>query len=172
MDTGLLLLRIVVGGTIALHGSQKVFGAFGGPGMAGTHGIVESMGLRPARPLALLLATSELVGGTLLALGFLTPLAAMAAAGVMVSASRLVHWDNGFFAQAGGFEFPLTLGVAAVAIAFTGPGRWSLDHAFGWNLAGNGWGVAVAAIALGSSVLVAAMARRLVFQRRGDAVPV
>jgi putative oxidoreductase len=165
MHVGLLLLRVVIGGTVALHGAQKVFGSFGGPGLEGTHGMVQGMGLRPARPLALLLALSELVGGTLLVLGFLTPLAAAAVGGVMLSASRLVHWPNGFWAQAGGYELPFALGAAAVAVAFTGPGRFSVDRALGWTLWGNDWGVAVALVAVASSVAIAALGRRLVFQR-------
>jgi putative oxidoreductase len=172
MNIGLLLLRVVVGGTVALHGAQKVFGAFDGPGLDGTERMVDSMRLRPARPLAHLLALSELVGGLLLVVGFLTPLAAGAVAGVMLSASRLVHWPNGFFNQRGGFELPLTLAGTAMAIGFTGPGWASFDDAFGWHFAGNGWGVGVVLLALVSSVVVAALGRRLVFQRHGDTATV
>src|SRR5690242_612882 len=121
MNVGLLILRIVIGGTVALHGSQKVFGAFGGPGIEGTHGMVRKLGLRPSRPLAVLLAGTELLGGLLLVLGLLTPVAAAAVAGVMLSATRVVHWEQGFFATNGGYELPLALGGAAIALAFAGP---------------------------------------------------
>src|SRR5436309_9824160 len=104
MNAGMLILRIVIGGTIMLHGAQKVFGAFGGPGLTGTHTMVQSLGLRPARPLAMLLAFTELLGGLLLGFGLLTPFAAAAVTGVMLSATRIVHWRHGFFATAGGFE--------------------------------------------------------------------
>jgi putative oxidoreductase len=171
MNVGLLLLRIVVGGTLALHGSQKVFGAFRGPGIRGVHGMVEHLGVRPARPLALLLSATELVGGLLLVLGLLTPLAAAAVGGAMFSAVRVVHWEHGFFATEGGFELPLALGGGAIALAFTGPARYSLDHAFGWHLAGNGWGVAAAVVALAASVVIVALGHRLVFQRHRGALP-
>ena len=171
MNAGMLILRIVIGGTVMLHGAQKVFGAFGGPGMNGTHSMVERLGLRPARPLAALLALTELVGGLLLAFGFLTPFAAAGVAGVMLSATRVVHWPNGFFATDGGFELPLALGGAAIAIAFIGPARFSLDNAFGWHLYGNSWGVAAALIALASGVVIVALGHRLVFQRHRGPLP-
>src|SRR5437899_12270681 len=104
MNAGMLILRIVIGGTVMLHGAQKVFGAFGGPGMTGTHSMVERLGLRPARPLAALLALTELVGGLLLACGFLPPLAAAAVAGVMPSATRVAHGPTRCFGPAGGLE--------------------------------------------------------------------
>jgi putative oxidoreductase len=170
MQVGLLLLRVVIGGTVALHGLQKVF-ACRGLGLEGTHGMVRRMGLRPARPLAVLLAISELVGGLLLVVGCLTPLGAAAVVGVMLSASRLVHWPNGFWAQRGGYELPMVLGAAAVAVAFTGPGRFSVDHALGWRLWGNAWGAGVALVALASSLAIVALSRQPVFHR-GDGMDV
>lgn len=172
MNVGLLLLRIVVGLTVALHGSQKVFGAFNGPGIEGVHGMVRGLGLRPSRPLAVLLSFTELVGGVLLLLGLFTPFAAAAVGGAMLSAVRLVHWEKGFFAMEGGFELPFVLAAGAIALAFTGPARFSLDHAFGWNLAGDGWGVLAALVAVASAAAIVALGGRLVFQRHRGPLPI
>ena len=158
MDIGLLLIRLTVGGIIAAHGAQKLLGAFGGHGIPGTAGFLESLGFRPGRPYAWLLGTAEAVGGLLLALGFLTPVGAAAVTGVMVTAIAVVHWQKGFFAQDGGYEFPLLLAVAAIAVAFAGPGQYSLDQALDWQLAGDSW--AVAAAALGVLVSAATAASR------------
>jgi putative oxidoreductase len=155
MDTGLLLLRIVLGGLIAAHGAQKLFGWFGGYGIAGTGGWLESMGFRTAKLQATITGLSEFGGGLLLALGFLTPLAALAVAGVMFVATASVHWTKGFFNGEGGFEFNLLIFGAAITLAFTGPGRYSIDHAFDWTLSGTEWGIAalVGSIIAGTLVL-------------------
>lgn len=142
MEIGLFALRIVVGLLLAGHGAQKLFGWFGGHGLVGTGGFFESLGYRPGRPMALLGGLGEFVGGLYLAFGFLTPLGAAAVIGVMVNAIVAVHLGKGPWATNGGWELPLTNATVAGALAFTGPGRWSLDHAFDWNLAGNGWGFA------------------------------
>jgi putative oxidoreductase len=156
MDIALLLIRLTVGGTVFAHGAQKLFGLFGGHGMAGTAGMLESLGFRPGRRYARLLGLAETGGGLLLALGLLTPLAAAAVAGIMIAAVATVHWDKGFFVQEGGFEYPLSLAVVAVAVAFAGAGQYSLDHAFGWSLGGTEWGTAAAALALVASAAVVA----------------
>ena len=152
METGLLLIRVVLGGIMAAHGAQKLFGWFGGPGLAGTGGWLEAMGLRPARVWAGLTGLAEFGGGALLILGLLTPLGAAAVAGVMFVAIATVHWRNGFFNSNGGYEFNLLIVAAAIALAFTGPGTISIDDLAGWTLAGTAWGLA----ALGSSALAAA----------------
>jgi putative oxidoreductase len=105
MEAGLLLIRVVLGGIMAAHGSQKLFGWFGGPGLAGTEGWLESMGFKPARLHAVVVGLAEFGGGALLALGLLTPLGAAAIAGVMFVAIATVHWSNGFFNGSGGYEF-------------------------------------------------------------------
>jgi putative oxidoreductase len=156
MDIALLLIRLTVGGTVIAHGAQKLFGFFGGHGLDGTAGVLESLGFRPGRRYAQLLGLAETLGGLLLALGLLTPLAAAAVAGVMIAAVATVHWDKGFFVQAGGFEYPLALAVVAVAVAFAGAGKYSLDHALDWSLGGTEWGIAAAVLALGVSALVVA----------------
>jgi putative oxidoreductase len=149
MSYGLLLLRVVIGGTLFSHGVQKLFGWFGGHGPRGTAGFFGSLGWRPPLLMALLAGLGE-AGGLAFALGFLTPLAAVGIATVMLNAIVVVHWKNGFFNSDGGFEFPLTLATVAVAVAATGPGRFSLDRAIGWddNISGIWWGVGVAAAAL------------------------
>ena len=151
METGLLLIRVVLGGIMAAHGAQKLFGWFGGPGLAGTAGWLEAMGLRPGRMWAAVNGLAEFGGGALLVLGLITPLGSAAVAGVMLVAIATVHWRNGFFNSNGGYEFNLLIVAAAIALAFTGPGTISIDDLAGWTLEGPAWGLA----ALGSSVLAA-----------------
>jgi putative oxidoreductase len=146
MSYGLLLLRLVAGGTMFAHGSQKLFGWFGGGGVRGTGGFFGGIGFRAPVLMALLAGLAE-VGGLALAAGFLTPLAAFGIAAVMVTAIGSVHWSKGFFNTAGGYEFNLLLLAVALAVSGTGPGRFSIDRAIGWddNLSGGWWIVGVAA---------------------------
>ena len=130
MAYGLLLLRVVAGGTIWAHGAQKLFGWFGGHGVRGTAGFFENVGFRPPLVLAALAGLGE-SGGLLFAAGFLTPLAALGMVIVMLNAIIVVHWSKGFFNGNGGFEFPLSLATIAVAVAATGPGRFSIDRLTG-----------------------------------------
>lgn len=155
MDIGLLLIRLVIGGTIAAHGAQKLFGWFGGYGIAGTGGWLESLGFRPGRVQAVVSGLSEFGGGVLLALGLLTPLGAAAIAGVMLVAIGSVHISNGFFNGGGGYEFNLVLALGALAIAFTGPGEISVDKALGWSFDGPEYGIPamLAALLIGGVVL-------------------
>jgi putative oxidoreductase len=156
MDTGLLLIRVVIGLMVASHGAQKLFGVWGGYGIAGTAGFLETLGFRPGRPYTWLLALAEFAGGIAFAAGFLTPFAAAAVGGVMIAAIAFVHWSKGFFAQNNGYEFPLALAATAFGVAFTGPGQASLDNALDWELAGTGWGIAALAIAVVVCALVGA----------------
>jgi putative oxidoreductase len=154
MDSGLLLVRVVLGAIMAAHGAQKLFGWFGGFGIAGTAGWLESMGFKQPRLYATVNGLAEFGGGILLALGFLTPLGAAAVAGVMFVAIATVHWTSGFFNSSGGYEFNLLIIATAIGLAMTGPGEISVDHLFGWTtLAGPEWGLAAfgaSAIAAGS----------------------
>lgn len=147
MDLGILLLRLTVGLAFAAHGTQKVFGWFGGYGPDATGQYMETLGFRPGRRHALAAGYIEVVSGLLLAAGFLTPLAAALIVSVMVVAAATVHWKNGFFVTGGGYEYNLVLGVAALSLAFTGPGVLSLDHAAGFAVHGAGWGLAAAVVA-------------------------
>jgi putative oxidoreductase len=131
---GLLILRLVVGLTIAGHGAQKLFGWWGGPGMTGWTQSVRKLRIRPALPWAWVAALSEFGGGLLLALGLLSPLGSLAIAGAMLVAIATVHLPRGFWVTKGGFEFNLTLIGAAAALALTGPGPYSLDNALGIHL--------------------------------------
>jgi len=162
MSYGLLLLRVVVGGTMFSHGAQKLFGWFGGHGLRGTAGFFESMGWRMPLAMAFLAGLAE-TSGVAFALGLLTPLAALGIAVVMLNAIFVVHWRNGFFNSNGGVEFPLTLATVAVAVAAIGPGRFSIDRLIGWddNISGVWWGVGVGAAALAISfVTVTALRHR------------
>src|SRR2546421_668526 len=142
MSYGLLALRVVVGSTMAAHGLQKLFGWFGGPGPRGTAGFFGQLGFRAPLLMAILAGLAE-TGGLAFAAGFLTPIAALGIAVVMLNAIWTVHWKNGFFAGNGGLEFPLVLLTTAAAVAAIGPGRYSLDRALNWddNLSGAWWGV-------------------------------
>jgi len=161
MSYGLLLLRVVVGGTMFSHGAQKLFGWFGGPGLRGTAGFFESLGWRLPLALAFLAGLAE-TSGVAFALGLLTPLAALGIAVVMLNAIFVVHWRNGFFNSNGGVEFPLTLATVAVAVAATGPGRFSIDRLIGWddNISGVWWGVGVVVVAAAISFVTQTVGRR------------
>jgi putative oxidoreductase len=127
MDIGLLIIRLVIGLLFAAHGAQKLFGWFGGYGLKGTGGWMESLGLKPGVAMALMAGLSELLGGLLFALGFLTPLAALLIAGAMVMAIVKVHLPNGLWSTANGYEYNLVLLTVAIGIALIGPGRYALD---------------------------------------------
>jgi putative oxidoreductase len=131
MDTGLLVLRLTLGGLMAAHGAQKLFGWFGGYGLAGTGGFFEGLGFRPGRLFAALAGATEVAGGLLLAFGLLGPVGGALVVSVMVVAALSVHWQHGVFATSNGIEVPLLYGTAAVALALTGPGVYSLDALLG-----------------------------------------
>jgi putative oxidoreductase len=154
MDVGLLILRLAIGGVMAAHGAQKLFGWFGGHGVEGTGGWLESLGFKPGRLHATLTGFSELGGGALLILGLLTPFAAAAVVGVMIVAIATVHGDNGFFNTAGGFEFNLVLIASALALAFTGAGRFSLDDALDLGIGGATWGLFAFVLGLAGAAVV------------------
>lgn len=152
MDMFLLLLRIVVGGLLFGHGAQKLFGWFGGHGVDGTAGFMESLGYRPGRTAAIGAGLGETVGGGLLALGLFTPLAAAVIAGVMINAIVSAHWSNGVWATEGGYELPLTYAASALTMAAVGPGLFSFDAALGIST----WGGAPAVLATGLGIAAAA----------------
>jgi putative oxidoreductase len=149
MDLAMLVLRVVVGGLFAAHGAQKLFGSFGGHGIAGTGQFFEGLGLRPGERHARLAGLGEFGGGLLLILGLLTPLGAAALIGVMTVAILTVHAAKGWQATEGGYEYNVVLGAVAFALAAAGPGAWSIDHAIGFD-GGVAWGfLALAAGVLG-----------------------
>ena len=128
---GVLIVRLVVGGLLAGHGAQKLFGWFGGAGLEGTAGWMESMRLRPGTAWARLAGGSELGGGLLTALGFLNPLGPIAAMGAMSMAWAKVHLGNPVWSTKGGAELPITNIAVLAALTVAGPGRLSLDSLLG-----------------------------------------
>jgi putative oxidoreductase len=145
MNLGRLLLRVTVGSIFVEHGTQKLFGWFGGHGPGGTGQFFESVGLRPGRRNALAAGTAEASGGVMLGLGLATPLAAAALASVMLTALRTVIWRDGIKTGEGGYEMLLL--VSALVLAESGPGPWSLDALLGSERRGARW----AAAALGGA---------------------
>ena len=133
-NKALALLRIVVGLLFVGHGGQKLFGWFGGPGIDGFAASLAKMGLEPAPFWAYFEASAELIGGALLVLGLLTPLAAAAIVGDMLVATLKVHAAKGLWSQDGGFEYNLILIVLLVGIGLMGAGRYSLDQKLGISL--------------------------------------
>jgi len=134
LDAGLLALRLGVGGALAAHGAQKLFGWFGGYGPAGTGQFMDSLGFPGGgKQNAFLAGLAEFGGGSLLALGLATGPAGVAVTSEMVVASS-THAPNGFFNTGGGYELPATFGLVGAVLALTGPGKFSLDHASGHAL--------------------------------------
>ncbi|MCZ7571100.1 MAG: DoxX family protein [Ardenticatenaceae bacterium] len=134
-DLELLILRLTTGGLLAGHGSQKLFGWFGGHGLEGTGQWLESsLGLAPGKAWASAAASAEFGGGLLTALGLFNPLGPVGIISAMSMATAKVHWGKPIWASQGGAEFPLTNMAVALAVAFAGPGRYSLDHALGIRL--------------------------------------
>jgi len=124
---GLLVIRLVVGLTLAAHGAQKLFGWFGGYGPKGTGGFFDSIGFKPGVLLAVLVGLAEFGGGLMIAAGFLTWLGAAFIAIVMLGALLKVHAKNGFWNGSNGIEFTLILIAVVVGLAFIGAGDYSLD---------------------------------------------
>ncbi len=133
-DTGTLVLRATVGGFMAAHGAQKLFGALKGPGLAGTAGFMEMMGLRPGHYWAAAAAGGEFGGGVLTVLGFLNPVGPVGMVSAMAMATQKAHLGKGIFVSEGGPELTLLYSAAALALAASGPGTFSLDRAFGLRL--------------------------------------
>jgi len=155
MNVGRLLLRGVVGPLFVGHGTQKLFGWFGGHGPDATGGFFESLGLRPGKRHATAAGASETLGGALLTLGAFTPLAQAMITGTMVTAIRKVHAPNGPWVTSNGYEYNLTLIALATALTETGPGSPSVDSAlFGDSFKGKGWALAALAAGVAGSYLV------------------
>jgi putative oxidoreductase len=160
MDSGLLILRIVFGALLVGHGTQKLFGWFGGHGAEATGNFFHALGFRPGKQMAIVAGASEALGGLLLAVGFLSPLAGAAIVGTMLVAAS-VHADKGLWGVNGGYELALLYAVTGAVVAVGGPGSISLDHLAGlddtWTTA---LGTAVIAAGLIAGTTVISRARR------------
>ena len=128
MNLAMLILRVGVGLTFAAHGYGKIFQ---GGRIPGTAGWFDSMGMKPGKLHAWMAALTEIGAGLLLALGFLTPLAAAGMVGVMVVAAWTVHRHNGFMIVREGWEYTFVLALVAASVATLGPMEWSVDSALG-----------------------------------------
>ena len=128
------IVRVVQGSLMAGHGAQKLFGSFGGPGLEGTSGFMEMLGMRPGRPWAYLAGLSEFGGGVLTALGFLNPLGPLGIIGAMSMATRKAHWDKPIWVTEGGAELPVLNIAVSMALMIREPDRYSLDRALGIRL--------------------------------------
>jgi len=124
---GLLIIRLVLGLTLAGHGSQKLFGWFGGGGIKGTGGWMESIGIKPGALFAVFAGLGEFCGGLGVAVGLLTPIAVIGIVIVMLVAIFTVHIKKGFWGTNGGYEYPLLVIAGAIAIALIGAGPISID---------------------------------------------
>src|SRR3954452_23947571 len=160
MSIARLAARTVIGGLFIGHGTQKLFGWFGGPGPEGTEAMMESLQLRPGKTHALLAGTTETVAGSLLAVGLATPAAAAGLTGVMTTAIAKVHWPNGPWAANGGWEYNVVMVAAMAALVDSGPGDWSLDHLLGTEREGSGWALGAVAVGVGTAAATMAIGRR------------
>jgi putative oxidoreductase len=134
VDLALLLLRTIMGSLMLGHGAQKLFGWWGGYGLEGTGGWLESLGLRPGKPWAILAGVCEFGGGVLSLLGLGNPLGPLGVIGAMAMATRKAHWGNPIWVTEGGPELPVTNISIATALMLAGPGKYSLDRALGVRL--------------------------------------
>lgn len=158
MNVGLLLLRLLLGGLLAGHACQKLFGWFRGAGPAGSGELFERWGFRPGPEMAVLAGVCELVGAGSVAFGLLVPGGCAVIIGTMIVAAA-PSAPSGLWAHMGGCEVPVVYAGLGAVLAFTGPGRFSLDHAFGLTgLCGVGWGLA--AVIVGAAASVPPLLRR------------
>jgi putative oxidoreductase len=161
-NSALLGLRLTLGGYLAVHGAQKLFGSFDGPGLEKTGAGFEHLGLQPGKAFAALAGGSELAGGILTAIGAAYPVGPLALAGAM-SVASLAHFDKGPMLQKGGYELPATNMAAALLLIGTGPGRFSFDHVTGLRLPKALIRLAV----FGATVLTAYRAAKVVQSKQG-----
>jgi putative oxidoreductase len=160
MDIARLTARAVIGGLFIGHGTQKLFGWFGGPGLAGTEQMMDALEMRPTRPNALAAGISETAGGTLIALGAATPAAAAALIGTMATAIRKVHKPNGPWAAQGGWEYNAVLIAALAALVESGPGWASVDARLGHREWGTAWAAGAVGVGLAASSATIALGKR------------
>jgi len=136
VSLGLLIIRVTLGLTFFLHGSQKLFGWFGGGGIAGTARYLEGLGIRPGRFWAILVGLGEFGGSVLVGVGYLTVLGAFLIIITMVVAISAAAGRHGFWVERGGYEYNLLIIAVALALIFTGPGMYSFDYTSGTRVLG------------------------------------
>ncbi|HYW26635.1 MAG TPA: DoxX family protein [Terriglobales bacterium] len=159
VTAGLLILRLVLGLTVAAHGAQKLFGWFDGPGLTGFAATLEELGVRPGRIWAVVSAAVEFGGGILVAVGLLTPVAALFIVGDLLIAILTIHLTRGFWNHDGGYEFPLALIGGLVALSLVGPGSLSLDRVIRLSLPEPATWLAIVIVVLLGVVAAAASGR-------------
>jgi putative oxidoreductase len=150
LGIGLLLVRLVIGLVMAAHGTQKLFGWFGGYGLRKTGDFFGQLGFHPGVSFAAAASITEMASGLLVAFGFLGPIGPALMISVMIVAAISVHWGHGLFAGTNGVEVPLLYGAAAFGLALTGFGQYSLDAALG--IAGR-WSASVTWLALTAGIV-------------------
>jgi putative oxidoreductase len=133
-ETAPTIVRVVQGSLMAGHGAQKLFGSFGGPGLEGTSGFMEMLGMRPGRPWAYMAGLSEFGGGVLTALGLLKPLGPLGVIGAMAMATRKAHWNKPIWVTEGGAELPVLNMAISTALMIREPDAFSLDRVLGLRL--------------------------------------
>lgn len=166
MSVGSIAIRGTLGPLFVGHGAQKLFGCFGGHGLEGTAGFMESLGLRPGMRNAFLAGLSETLGGALLTLGALTPVATTALNATMVTAIRKVHWDKGPFVASGGWEYNAAVVASLTALTEQGPGKPSVDAAAFPRLRG----ASMALLSLGAGIAGSFLATSPMFTEPEPAV--
>ena len=172
MELGLLLIRVVVGGLLAGHGVQKLFGRLGGLGLDGTGGYLATHGFRPGRPFAALAGLAELIGGLFLLSGLATPLAAALVVATMIVAARTDHVGKGLWIFNGGAEYALTMASIGLGLAIVGPGSLSIDNLVGIEAGGPAAGLlALAIAAIGATAVLMARTRPMVGMQDNEPAP-
>ncbi|KIA66557.1 DoxX family protein [Nocardia vulneris] len=151
VDIGLLIIRVVFGALMAVHGAQKLFGWFKGPGWSANAEGFELSGYNPGKLFGTLAGLTEFVGGLMLVAGLLTPLAGAIILGTMINAINSL-WSLGLFGK-DTYEMPLLFAAVGAAIAFTGAGRFSLDHGRPWQRQGFVWGAGAVVLAFAAAIL-------------------
>lgn len=153
MHIGTLTIRGVAGPLFVGHGTQKLFGWFGGHGLEGTGGFFENLGLRPGKRHAAASGLAEALGGALLTIGAFTPVATTMISGSMVTAIRKVHGPNGPWITDNGYEYAALVIAAMATVAASGPGSPSVDEKLFPNWKGSGWALAGLGVAVAGSYI-------------------
>lgn len=166
MQIARFVARLTIGGLFIGHGTQKLFGWFGGGGVDGTTKLMASLGMHPPREQALAAGITEAGAGAMIAAGLGTPLAASSLIGVMSTAIDKAHWSKGLWNYNGGYEYNLVLLTCLAAVAESGPGALSLDHAFGIERQGTRWAAGAVALGVAAAALNTQLSRRMADQHR------